>query len=223
MGGMRRLLAMLAVGASIAGTYEAEVAAPAAPDPGKRLAAALLTAASRHDAKALWALLSTPSRRRLGPTFAEFEKAGAAQIERALTPFRPSAVQLVVHRTVSDRFGVVAMRRGMRAVAFPIRREGRAWKVETPGPIRLRVLGPAPSSHGRVAQVAFEATAPAAVEDAIIFVDGKLYPPYLVPAGRKATVYVTLRRALKRGAHTAVGYAEQGSNVGALAWSFTAA
>lgn len=212
---MRRVLPLVAACLALVCGYEAASAAPAAPGPGRRLVAALLAAARRHDAKTVWPLLSRPSQRRLG-------RAGVVRLERELGPFEPRSATVFLDRILTDRFGVVALRNGRRALAFPLRREGTAWKLETPGPLRLRVLGPAPGSRGRVAQVAFEAVGPGPADDAVVFVDGRLYPPYLVPSGRTATVYVTLRRALKRGVHVAVGYAEQGANVSALAWSFSA-
>jgi hypothetical protein len=55
-------------------------------------------------------------------------------------------------------------------------------------------------------------------------VDGRLYPPTLAYAGTKAvaTVFASLPKPLPRGTHIAVAYAQQGSNVSALAWSFAA-
>lgn len=220
---MRRLLAALVVALVPTVVGLAPAAAPAAPDPGRRLAAALLTAATQHDARGIWRVLSTPSRRRLGPTFAAFERTNAAAIQRALVPFESPSVKLFVDQTVSSRFGLVAMRNGTRALAFPLRREQAGWRIETPGPINLRILGPTPGSRGPVTQVAFEASGPAGIGDAIIFVDGRLYPPKLASAGRKATVFVTLPKQLRRGVHIAVAYAEQGAAVSALAWSFAAA
>ena len=217
---MRRALAALVVAAAL---VQAGTAVTATPDPGKRLAAALLSAASEHNAKHIWLLLSKPSQRRLGPTFAAFKRANAVRIERALEPFESPAVKLFIDRSLSDRFGLVAMRNGVRAIAFPLRREGKTWKIETPGPVQIAIIAPRPSSSGRVTQVAFEATGPGAIDDAIIFLDGKLYPPNLAPSGKKATVYVTLPKPLKRGVHIAVAYAFQGANVSALAWSFAAA
>ena len=217
---MRRLLAFTLLIVAIAAALPLGRAASATPDPGKRLAAALLTAASEHNAKHIWLLLSKPSQRRLGPTFAAFKRTNAGRIEGALVPFETTSVKLFLDRTLSARFGIVAMRSGVRSIAFPLRRESRRWKIETPGPIQIAILGPRPASSGRVSQIAFEASAPAPIDDAIIFVDGKLYPPNLAPSGKKATVYITLPKPLKRGVHIAVAYAFQGTNVSALAWSF---
>jgi hypothetical protein len=191
-------------------------------DPGRVLVAGLLSAATRHDAKGLWSLLSTPSQRRLGPTFAAFRASAAGRIERSLVPFENRSVVPFISQSLSARFGIVAIHSGSRALAFPLRREDRSWRIETPGPIQIRILGPQPGSRGRVAQIGVEASAPAPIGDAVIFVDGRLYPPKLVPAGRISTIFVTLPKALRRGTHIGVAYAEQGSNVSAIAWTFTA-
>lgn len=220
---MRKPLALLAL-ALLAALTQTGSAARATPDPGRQLAATLLTAAGAHDAGTIWSLLSTPSRRRLGPTFKAFEKRGAVQIERALVPFESPSVKLFVDQSLTSRFGIVAMRNRARALAFPLRREGKAWKIETPGPVSIQVLGPRPGSRGAVSQVAFQAGAPAAITDAVVFVDGKLYRPTLAygPTKAVATVFASLPRPLARGTHIAVAYAEQGPNVSAQAWSFAA-
>src|SRR5436190_23943989 len=128
-----KIVVTLALFASLEAASLTSVARPATPDPGRRVAAALLSAATTNDAKTLWSLLSKPSQRRLGPTFKAFESAGARRIERALRPFERPSVKLFISQNVTTRFGVVAMRLGARALAFPLRREQKAWKIETPG------------------------------------------------------------------------------------------
>lgn len=218
---MRRFLVTLLLIAAAA-AWPVGQATPATPDPGKRLAAALLTAAGKHNAEGIWSLLSTPSQRRLGPTLAAFKRANAVRIEGALVPFESPSVKLFLDQSLSGQFGIVAMRNGVSAIAFPLRREGKTWRIETPGPIQIAILGPRPGSRGHVRQVAVEAKAPAPIGDGILFVDGKLYPPSLAPSGNKATIYVTLPKPLEPGAHIGVAYAMQGANVSALAWSFAA-
>jgi hypothetical protein len=218
---MRRLALALAV-LAVASVVPAGGDAKPQPDPGKQLVASLLTAASKHDAKTLWSLLSRPSQRRLGPTYAVFKSAAAARIEQALVPFENRSATPFISQSISAQFGIVAIRSGIHALAFPLRREQRTWRIETPGPIQIQILGPQPGSRGRVAQIGVVATAPAPIGDAIIFVDGKLYPPSLAPSGSKATIFITLPKALRRGVHIAVALAEQGSNVSALAWTFSA-
>ena len=94
-------------------------------------------------------------------------------IERALEAVRDQGADAVISQNVSQQFGLVAVRSGAKALAFPLRREGGAWKVETPGPITFQILGPQPGSSGAVAQVAVEVKSPGVIGDAVLFVDGK--------------------------------------------------
>ncbi len=194
----------------------------ASADPGKAAVAGLVQAAVHDNRKALWNLLSKPSQKRLGPTYAAFAAGSALVIERALKPFENRALTPFISQNVSQQFGLVAVRSGAKALAFPLRREGRAWKVETPGPIQFQILGPQPGSSGPVAQVAVEVKSPGVIGDAILFVDGKSLQPNLTPKPGTATAFANLSKALPPGTHIAVVYAQEGNNAGAEAWSFTA-
>jgi hypothetical protein len=203
-------------------TSSPSTAAAAPADPGRAAVVALIQAAVHDDRKALWNLLSTPSQKRLGPTFADFERGSALVIERALEPFENEPVTPFVSQNVSQEFGVVAIRSGAKALAFPLRSENGAWKVETPGPIQFQILGPQPGSRGPVAQLAVEVHSPGVLGDAVLFVDGKALAPELTPTPGKATAFANLSKALQPGTHIAVVYAQEGRNAGAEAWSFTA-
>ncbi len=225
---MRRFLSLLvlvplaAAACGSGGGKKATTATTAAPDPGKAAVAALLQAAASNNTKALWNLLSKPSQRRLGPTFAAFRTHAAPQIEQALKPFENKSVRPFISQSVSQQFGIVAVRSGARALAFPLRNENKAWKIETPGPIQIQILGPQPGSRGPVAQIGAEVRSPGVLGDAIVFVDGKAVRPNLTPTSKNATVFANLSPALPAGGHIAVVYAEEGSNASALAWTFTA-
>jgi hypothetical protein len=224
---MRRSAVLLSlvlplVAAACGGGKKTAPTTPVARDPGKATLAALLQAAAHNDALAVWKLLSKPSQRRLGPTLSAFESRSAPQIERALKPFENAAVTPFISQSVSQQFGVVAIRSGARALAFPLRHENGAWRIETPGPVKFQILGPQPGSSGAVAQIAVEIRSPGVVGDAIVFVDGKAVRPTLTPAPRNATVFANLQPALPAGVHIAVVYAEEGRNASAEAWTFTA-
>ena len=161
------------------------------------------------------------SQKRLGPTYAAFAAGSALVIERALKPFENRALTPFISQSVSQQFGLVAVRSGAKALAFPLRREGRAWKVETPGPIQFQILGPQPGSSGAVAQVAVEVQSPGVIGDAVLFVDGKPLQPNLTPKPGTATAFANLSKALPPGTHIAVVYAQEGNNAGAEAWSFS--
>jgi hypothetical protein len=190
-------------------------------DPGKAAIVALFQAASKDDRKALWNLLSKESQKRLG-SYDNFQSQGAPVIERALVPFANKDLTPFVSQNISPQWGVVAIRSGEKALAFPLRSEDGAWKIETPGPLVFRILGPAPGSTGSVSQVAVEVNSPGVVDDAIVWIDGKLLHPTLAPARGKATVFANLDKPLARGTHIAVVYAEEGKDASAEAWSFNA-
>jgi len=225
---MRRLalvLVLLPLAAACGGGSDKSSAPPAstaaAADPGKAAVAALFEAAAKDDRKALWNLLSKESQRRLGG-YDTFRNEGATVIERALVPFANKDLMPFVSRSISPQWGIVAIRSGAKALAFPLRSENGAWKIETPGPLVFRILGPAPGSTGSVSQVAVEVHSPGVVDDAIVWVDGKLLHPTLAPAHGKATVFANLDQPLPRGGHIAVIYAEEGNDASAEAWSFNA-
>jgi hypothetical protein len=190
-------------------------------DPGKAAIVALFQAASKDDRKALWNLLSTQSQKRLGG-YDTFEKQGAEIMERALVPFANKDLSPFVSQSLSQQFGVVAIRSGAKALAFPLRNENGQWKIETPGPLVFQILGPQPGSTGQVTQVAFEVHSPGVVDDAVVWVDGRLVRPTLAPAKGRATVFASLSKPLAPGTHIAVGYAEEGNEASAQAWAFTA-
>jgi hypothetical protein len=194
----------------------------ATPDPGRVAVAALIQAASHDDREALWNVLSTPSQKRLGPTYAAFAAGPATVIEQALKPFESKTLAPLISQSVSQEFGLVAIRNGSKALAFPLRREASGWKVETPGPITFQILGPQPGSRGAVAQVAVEIKSPGVIGDVVLFVDGKPVQPNLTPKPGDATAFANLSKALPPGVHIAVAYAQEGSNAGAEAWTFTA-
>ncbi len=223
---MRRFLALLAVlplaVAACGGSGKKATTTTAVADPGKAAIAALIQAAAHDNRKALWNLLSKPSQQRLGPTYASFAPASAPQIEAALKPFENRSLTPFISQSVSQQFGIVAIHSGARALAFPLRRENGAWKIETPGPVQFQILGPQPGSHGVVAQIGVEVRSPGVLGDAIVFVDGKPVQPNLTPTPKNATVFANLKPALPAGVHIAVVYAEEGTNASALAWTFTA-
>jgi hypothetical protein len=223
---MRRLLALFVVvplvAAACGGGGKKTTTTTAAADPGKATIAALIQAAVHNDTKALWNLLSKPSQQRLGPSYASFAVASAPQIARALKPFENKALAPFISQSISQQFGIVAIRSGARALAFPLRHENGAWKIETPGPVTIAISGPQPGSHGVVGQIGVEIHAPGPPGDGVLWVDGKPLESKIYAGSKSATVFANLQPALRAGVHIAVAYGEEGRNAGALAWTFTA-
>jgi len=190
-------------------------------DPGRTATLALFRAALKDDRKELWNVLSKESQKRLGG-YDAFKSQGAVTMERALAPFANESSAPFISQSISEQFGVVAVRSGEKALAFPLRHEDGAWKIETPGPLSFQILSPMPGSTGSVSQVAVEVHSPGVVGDAVVWVDGKLVRPTLAPTQGKATVFANLAQPLSRGFHIAVVYAEEGNDASAEAWTFSA-
>lgn len=225
---MRRLALVLVLVPLIAacgggGSKKAPPTTPTAAqaDPGRTATLALFRAAVKDDRKALWNVLSRESQQRLGG-YDTFKAQGAVIMERALAPFASKDLAPFISQSLSQQFGIVALRNGAKALAFPLRHENGAWKIETPGPLSFQILGPAPGSNGSVSQIGVEVRSPGVVEDAVIWVDGKLVRPTLAPAQGKATVFANLAQPPSRGTHIAVVFAVEGNDASAEAWTFSA-
>jgi len=223
---MRRAVALVVlvplVAAACGGGGKKTTTTSAAPaDPGRAAVVALLHAAVHRDTKALWNLLSTESQKRLGP-YATFAAQGAAAVEKSLVPFERKTLSPFISQSMSQQFGIVAVRSGARALAFPLRRENGAWRIETPGPVTISISGPQPGSTGLVAQIGIEIHAPTSPDDGVLWVDGSAVQSQSYAAAKSATVFANLSQALTPGAHIAVAYAEAGNNASAVAWTFTA-
>jgi hypothetical protein len=204
------------------GDKAATATTSAGPDPGKETMDALLGAASRKDAAALWALLSASSRKRLGPTQSAFAAKSASTIEEALEPFVGSGAKPFISHRISERFGVVAIRRGADVFAVPLRNQQGKWRVEWPGPVKIDIGGPQPGSSTVVGQVGVEIHAPGPPTAGLIWVDGQPVEPRIYTGPRSATVFSNLAKPLVPGVHSAVAYAEWAADASALAWTFTA-
>jgi hypothetical protein len=226
---MRRLLLVLVLlplvaacgGGGSKKSAPPQTSTPTVSDPGRTAMVELFRAATHDDRKALWDLLSKPSQRRLGG-YDAFKAEAAGVIEKALEPFDRHAVLPFVSQSLSQQFGVVAIRSGTKALAFPLRHEDGAWKIETPGPLTFKIISPTPGSSGSVSQIAVEVDSPGVVDDAVVWIDGKLVRPTLAPSQGRATVFANLAQPLARGAHIAVVYAEEGNDASAEAWTFNA-
>jgi hypothetical protein len=228
---MRRLalaLLLLPLAAACGGGSTKKSASPPPPpstsapsDPGRAAVAALFRAASHDDKRALWKLLSTRSQQRLGG-YATFARRGAAALERSLAPFGSTSPVPFISQGLSEQFGVVAIQRGTRALAFTVRNQNGVTKIELSSPLKIRIFGPAPGSTGAVTQIAVDVHSKGVVDDAVVWLDGQLLHPTLAPARGKATVFVALGKPLPKGPHVAVVYAEEGNEANAEAWSFNA-
>jgi hypothetical protein len=212
---------------TVTATKEEPTTTTAPADPGKAIVDALWLAARRGSAEALWALLSTSSKERLGPTLKEFRTGPAAELEASLGAF--TSLRPFVSERITPEFGVVAVdgrRDGKPAVyAVALRIEGASWKVELGGPVKIRPIGPDPGARETVvAQVAAAVEGPGGTGTALMYVDGQTQTN-LQSRGTSsnATLFANFEPALDPGRHTVVVFASDGREASATAWAFTVA
>lgn len=233
---MQRTLPLLAVlvlagvlaagcGGGGSGGETSTTAARAPADPGLAAVRRVIAATRAQDVPALWNLLSTPSKRRLGPTLAGFRARSAPAVMQQLRYFASHPYREIVSGLVTGRFGVVAIASGKRAFAVPLRREGKDWKLQLRlgrGKLWVDPLGPQPGSVGRVGQVAFEIHG-SGTATAVLFTDGRALPAREYSGPHSETIYANLDSPLEPGLHNAVAFATRGSEAAdATAWTFLA-
>ena len=239
---MRRLAPLALLAALLAGcgggggeratTTTAGAGSPAATtvaDPGKRAIDAFVSAARAGRADELWSLLSTPTRRRLGP-LARFRSHAAVELTERLGSLGRYTV--IVSERITPEFGVVAIdgsrvvegRRERDVYAAALRLEGSAWKVELRGPVHVRAVGPDPAAHEDVvAQVAAAVSGQGGNGTAVVYVDGAAESPKVYGTATNSTVVVNFEPALERGRHTVVVFGSVGRQAAATGWWFTVA
>jgi hypothetical protein len=219
-------------GKTVATTVSTTAPATTAPvaDPGRDAIAAFVTAARAGRAQAMWRMLSTSSRERLGPMLADFRDGAAADLTEGVGSYR--RFHTIVSERVTPELGVVAID-GLRNVAGAqergiyaavLRLEGTSWKIELGGPVRIRAIGPDPGAHERVvAQVAAAVQGPPGNGTAVMYVDGQTVSPTVAGTASDSTLYANFEPGLDKGRHTVVVFASAGREASAVAWAFTVA
>ena len=199
---------------------------PATPaDPGKAAFEAALAAAASGKTDELWAMLSSRSKQRLGPTLRRFEAGAGGNLVRSLGSLRDPKV--IISERITPEFGVVAVdgrRNGRRSVyAVPLRLEGTNWRLELGSPVKVRAIGPLPGKHEPVvAQVAAAVTGPGGSGTAVMYLDGHTENPKVAGTSSNSTLYANFDPPLDPGRHTVVVFASDGGDAGTTAWDFTA-
>jgi hypothetical protein len=239
---LRRLAALPLLAALLAGcggggggeTTSTNLAVPpptgaSSTDPGKDAIGAFVAAARAGRADELWSLLSTPTKRRLGP-LARFR--GHAAVELSEWPGSFGRYDVIVSERITPEFGVVAIdgwrvvegRRERDVYATALRLEGSAWKVELRGPVHVRAVGPDPGAHEDVVgQVATAVSGQGGNGTAVVYVDGAAEPPKVYGTATNSTVVVNFEPALGPGRHTVVVFGSVGRQASATGWWFTVA
>ena len=239
---MRRIVALALLASVLAGCggggggkgTTSAVTLPAAPktnsgDPGKDAIGALVAAAHDGRADAMWSLISSATKQRLGP-LARFRGHAARTLAEQLGSF--GRFRVIVSERITAEFGVVAIdgtrvvegRREKDVYAAALRLEGSAWKFELASRVRVRAIGPDPGAHEDVvAQVAAAVSGEGGVGSAVIYVDGLTENPVVYGTQRNSTLVVNYEPALDPGRHTVVVFGNVGRDASATAWWFTVA
>jgi hypothetical protein len=201
-----------------------------APPPGPMFER-FVAAARAGDSEAMWALLSTPTRERLGPTLAKFRSGRARRLVTELGSFVEGRSALFLNEQVSAEFAVAAFggrqtvrgkgRRGTFAAA--LRFEDGDWKLELGGPVKLEALVPDPAEVvSENTQVAAGVEANAAILEGGLWLDGEAVPGESGGTDdRHITFFSEPATELEAGPHAAVAFASTVNDAAALAWLFS--
>jgi hypothetical protein len=197
------------------------------PDPAERLHALdrLVRAAGANDEPAMWAALSRVSRRRLGPTLADFRRRGARGVRAGVAPFVRGSYRVVLNADVDRGLAVVGVAKQDDAFAVPVRRERGVWKVEVISVFTVEAVRPLPGERVRVrTQLAAEVVAPGRIDGAAMWFDGRLFDArgYWSPNKKRLSIWGEAPQPLANGRHTVVAFATAGPEAAANAWTFTA-
>ncbi len=193
-------------------------------DPGKAAIEAFAAAAREGKADRLWDLLSTSSKQRLGPTLARFRTGTASELTEGLGSIED--FRTIVSERITPEFGVVAIdgiRARKRAVyAAALRLEGKQWKVELGGPVKVRPIGPDPDAREPVvAQIAAAVQGPGGAGTAVMYLDGQVVNPEVRGTASNSTLFANFDSGLDRGLHVVVVFASDDREASATAWAFT--
>jgi hypothetical protein len=214
------LVAALATGSTAATT----------PDAAERVRSLgqLVQAVRAGDEPAMWASLSRVSRRRLGPTLADFRRRGARGVRSEVAPFAQGSFRVILNTDVARGLGVIAVAGGRERGAFavPVRRESGEWKVEIDPAFTVEAVRPLPGEQVlRRTQLFAEVSAPGRIDGAAMWLDGGFFADargYWSPNKKRMSIWGEAPQPLLSGRHTVVAFASAGSEAAANAWVFTA-
>jgi hypothetical protein len=200
------------------------------PEPG-RILLSFVRAAARGDAKAMWDLLSEPTRASIGPTFADFRTGAAVNLEMGLGTLAPNA-EVILSRRLEEDWAVAAIagdrtvegEREHYAYGAALLPEDGSLKLELGGVV-ISGYKPEPLQEidERRPELAANVGAGGDLSDVRMWLDGE---PFEARRGANDTPFTaTLRgrpeQPLTAGEHEVVVFAATSETATASAWSFT--
>jgi hypothetical protein len=172
----------------------------------------------------MWKALSRASRRRLGPTLADFRRRGARGVRASVAPFAGRPYTIVVNTAVGRGLGLVAVTQAAEAFATPVRRGRGVWKVELDPMFTIEPVRPLPGERVvKRTQLAAEVAAPGRIDGARMWLDSVPFEArlYWSPNERRMSMWGEAPQPLRSGRHVVVAFASAGPASAANAWTFT--
>ena len=229
----RRLTAALGLVAAAAVVVAAPVgsAESAQPRNPREALVRFVEAAGDADARGMWSELSTPTRRRLGPSFARFRAGPAHELHDGVGSYSRRSYVVILDERVTTAFAVAAIA-GRRTVegraehgvyAVALRLERGAWRLELAAPIRIRAIRPVPGEAvRRRTQLAADVAAHASIVEAGMWFDGRAFAARGGATDpRHLGMFGEAPQPLRRGVHGVVAFAAAGGTATALGWAFS--
>ena len=185
-------------------------------------------AARRGDARQMWALLSEPTRRSIGPGEGSFERGTAPDLTSSFEDFREGEVLLSRRLNADWALGAVTGRfeddegdSEPAAYALALRSERGRWRIELAGLVVARLRPEPGGSADPRPEIRAEAQAGNAVERMLLWVDRQAARvPYQRTSPFTGEIDGRTRESLPSGEHAVVVFAETKETAGAQAWTF---
>ena len=201
---------------------------PAEPDAGKVLEE-FVRAAGRHDAPAMWKLLSPASQLQFGPTDGQFVVGAGKEFGATMGEFERSGEwKLVVAARPSKEWAVAAIsgfivtkgKKSYGAYATPLRQIAGKWYLEPTGTVKFTPATPDPAllSKDSTPSIGSEVVANEPILNAAIWVDDQTLVPQL--SADELFIAGDVLVPIGPGWHTVVTFGDTQSSAGANAFSF---
>ena len=188
-------------------------------DPGKDTIGAFVVAARAGKLDAMWGMLSSESKQRVGPTLGEFKSGAGGELADTLAGF--GDYKVIASERLTPEFGIVGIDNGKQVYAVPLRLEGTDWRVELGSPVKIRPLGPLPGvTEDVVAQIGAAVEGPGGDANVVMYRDGATEQPQVRGTAADVTTFANFDPALPAGRHTVIVAATEGREAGATAWAF---
>jgi hypothetical protein len=187
-----------------------------------------VNAAAIADADVMWDLLTTRSKKELGPTEAKFTKEFVPDLQHGLGSFGGTPYDVVLSVKTDSGWGVAAVagdrvRDGeseFAAYGAALREEDGGWRIELGDPIDILNNEPGETTSERQPRVQFEVSANAPVDEVGLWLDGAALPANAGGTADAVTVVATPEAQLSPGWHVLVVFGRAGDLASAGATPF---